>query len=270
MSETATENTTTTGGNGYPFAIRLVDMPLLFADGEYQRPLVEARVINIVDNFDPALVGTIDVSQRTDGTYAILDGQQRVEALRRLGYNRVYCNVYENMTVAQEAEFFFRKNWNRSKIAVYFALRARAQAGDEAANDIFRIVERNGFMLTSSSNEAEGIGAVRSVEQAYMTQGAKALDETLDLIQRNWFGQPKATSADIIRGLSRFVKNFEGGYDRNQLELAMASGPETILEVARGQAGLPSGTRAGVAVSRAIASLYNRTVGREALVLDLA
>ena len=52
---------------------------------QYQRILNMKNVAGIVKNFDPAKLGVLVVSHRTDGTYAVLDGQHRLTALRRLG-----------------------------------------------------------------------------------------------------------------------------------------------------------------------------------------
>lgn len=51
---------------------------------QYQRILNMKNVAGIVKNFDPAKLGVLVVSRRGDGTYAVLDGQHRLAALRRL------------------------------------------------------------------------------------------------------------------------------------------------------------------------------------------
>ena len=73
---------------------------------QYQRILNMKNVAGIVKNFDPAKLGVLVVSHRADGTYAVLDGQHRLAALRRLGYDAANCIVLEGMTIRQEADYF--------------------------------------------------------------------------------------------------------------------------------------------------------------------
>ena len=77
---------------------------------QYQRILNMKNVAGIVKNFDPAKLGVLVVSHRADGTYAVLDGQHRLAALRRLGYDAANCIVLEGMTIRQEADYFRRQN----------------------------------------------------------------------------------------------------------------------------------------------------------------
>ena len=80
---------------------------------QYQRILNMKNVAGIVKNFDPAKLGVLVVSHRADGTYAVLDGQHRLTALRRLGYDAANCIVLEGMTIRQEADYFRRQNENK-------------------------------------------------------------------------------------------------------------------------------------------------------------
>ena len=85
---------------------------------QYQRILNMKNVAGIVKNFDPAKLGVLVVSHRADGTYAVLDGQHRLAALRRLGYDAANCIVLEGMTIRQEADYFRRQNENKQSLRI--------------------------------------------------------------------------------------------------------------------------------------------------------
>ena len=71
---------------------QIVSVPLdRIVTEEYQRVLNMKNVNGIVRDFDPARLGVLVVNHRADGTYAILDGQHRLAALRRMGYAAANC-----------------------------------------------------------------------------------------------------------------------------------------------------------------------------------
>ena len=59
----------------------------------YQRVLNNARVKRIADNFDPARVGVLLLSKRGPHSYAIVDGQHRLCAIRQIGVPDAVCIV---------------------------------------------------------------------------------------------------------------------------------------------------------------------------------
>ncbi len=57
----------------------------LNVDRGYQRAAGTSYINKIAREFDPALFGIITVAERDDGSYWILNGQHRVEAMRKMG-----------------------------------------------------------------------------------------------------------------------------------------------------------------------------------------
>ena len=70
-----------------------------------QRDLNESRVNKIVATLDLEQIGTPTVNWR-DGHWWLIDGQHRVEALRRFGFgdDKLQCWTYEELTEQEEAE----------------------------------------------------------------------------------------------------------------------------------------------------------------------
>ena len=118
-----------TGGR-WPFTVKTVPIEAMFADFEYQRPVQEVFVRDMVLRFDERLVGVLNVSLRPDGTYALIDGLQRMTAMSRLGKTAAYACIHERLSQQQEAALFYHHNRDRKPVHPYYDFRARLVAGD--------------------------------------------------------------------------------------------------------------------------------------------
>lgn len=98
--------------------------------------------------FDAGGIGILHVSQRPDGTLSVIDGQQRVELCRRIGYGDqlVECRVYYGLTIAQEANLFRQLNNNR-KVGRLHDFMAALTAGDRKYVAINSIVQSVGLSI---------------------------------------------------------------------------------------------------------------------------
>lgn len=182
-----------------------VPLDELMVDPTYQRVLDERRVRRIVDEFDPALLGTLEVSVR-NGRSAVFDGQHRLAALKRLRHDSVACVVHSGLSVADEARLFVQLQTERKALPPLDRFRARLVSGEEAAISIDRIVRAAGYEVTDSSG-ASAIGAVTALDRTF------ALDKTGDLLAQAldlltvWKGEPKANDGALIQGLGLFVRD---------------------------------------------------------------
>ena len=110
------------------------------------------NVAGIVKNFDPAKLGVLVVSHRADGTYAVLDGQHRLAALRRLGYDAANCIVLEGMTIRQEADYFRRQNENKQSLRINDTFNASLWAEDAESLRIKALMDKYGFGMASPAS----------------------------------------------------------------------------------------------------------------------
>jgi hypothetical protein len=65
----------------WPYRFEIIPLEELAVDSAYQRPLTSFWQ-TVRDRFNPALVGTLVVSERKNGSKWIIDGQTRWEAMR--------------------------------------------------------------------------------------------------------------------------------------------------------------------------------------------
>lgn len=258
----------------WPFTIEIVPIGDLFADLAYQRPPQDAFIERIASQFDAALVGTLDVAIRPKGKYAILDGHQRTEIMRKVGLHGAWCAVYPPMTVKEEATFFYRKNKDRRGVHPFYSLRARAVAGDKTARGIFRIVEASDFRMSAGGKSrtiAGGSGhsvivAIAALEDAY-TWGSTVRPETLSItlhtIRQAFWRRDQATESEVIRGVARFWQPFyeEEVNKRILYDVLKVEGPLGYIGRAREKKGttMRSYTQADI-ISREIVADYNRVI----------
>lgn len=233
MSSVMTEATSTMAAD-WGYKIRLVRLSDLIVDDRYQRPLNEVWIRQRMEVFDPYLVGTLDVSERKDGTLAIMDGQQRAELLRNVGYLDVHAALYPRMSLEDEAAFFVRKNRDRKNMTPFYTYRAKLVAGDPITIEVNDTVTTAGFTISGQTNDKDAIGAVRAVEKTYVMQTDhwdEVLTPTLSVIQGSVYGRRHSLDGDVIQGLGRFHQAFaRDEFDNTKLmEIVSNVGPTTLI-----------------------------------------
>lgn len=197
---------------------RTLNVKDLATDMSYQSPVKEGQVKKIVKNFDEGSIGTIYVNLRKDGTYYIIDGQHRVTALKRLGISTVKANVYEGLTVEEEAKKYRDFNTRPTKSPNSIA-KADLKFGDEFAEMIlFSVLEAGMDIDYDNQNQRHGyISAYRSLERIYKKYGSAGLTETIKFI-KNTFGDDKPYfQGFILEGFAKFLATYYEKIDQKNL-----------------------------------------------------
>lgn len=246
------------GRRSWPYRFEMVPLEALVVDERYQRPLTNF-VETVTREYDPALVGTLIVSERARGKMAVIDGQTRMEGMRANGETSAPCLVYSNLTPAQEAQLFSDLQTKRRGMATYLRFRAALVAEQEEALGIAAIVREAGFELDVEETP-HTIKAISALEGVYRRDPA-LLVTVMAVIAAAWPDPDTEarTSADIIRGLAAFLAR-ERKVDVERLrDRLAATEPRTIRHRAgalqEGAGG--GGGRAGY-MADAILGIYMR------------
>jgi hypothetical protein len=249
--------------------IRWLPISALNGDPAYQRALNEKRAQHIADNFDPFAFGLITVSQREDGTYWRIDGQHRLAALKRMGWDekqQVQCVVFKGLSRQEEAAIF-------SKIDDYLNLRfndhfrARVESGEQVAVAILHIITGAGFHI-SEADTPGGLRAVQACEHVYTGRGTRlvgkshagALKSTLEVIVAAWGHNPEGVLGPIIHGIGRIFLRDDGAVDKANLSSKLATfegGPSALVGLAKGLKAA-NGGRLTDAVAELVVATYNK------------
>jgi hypothetical protein len=175
-----------------------------------QRRLVQSHVDHLLSEFDPELVGNPHVSSR-DEHYYIVDGQHRVEALKKwLGDGwegqQIQCWTYFDLTEAEEADLFDRLN-DVKNVSAFDKFRVRVNAGRPIETDIERQVRLEGLVV-SREKVPGAIGAVGTLKKVYLRSDAPTLGRTLRII-RDAYGDA-GFEASVIDGIGHLCQRYNG------------------------------------------------------------
>lgn len=217
-----------------------VSLEKLIVDPAYQRPVEEKRVARIVDAFDPKQVGTLELSKRKNGSYAVVDGQHRLAALKALGRKQAYATVHEGLGRKEEADLFARLNMGRKQLKPYERFAAQVFAGDERAVAISNAVTASGFKIARSdasfADRPTDIRAIRALEVAFGDLGEASFAEMMLALRDCWFGQAGTTDAQILRGFAIFWKSYGERFTEDHAERLKRADPIIIMQNARAKA----------------------------------
>ena len=173
----------------------------------YQRVLNNARVKRIADNFDPARVGVLLLSKRGPHSYAIVDGQHRLCAMRQIGVSDAVCIVVVGMSYEDEANYFRIQTRDANPLNAYSLYKAGVQAKDEHFLRIEAILLKNEYTVGLSA-EPMVITAVNTLSRVMTMQGEAALDLALQSIRDAWHGDSTALRREMLAGVAEFARRY--------------------------------------------------------------
>lgn len=187
--------------------LRWVPIPKMKVSPLAQRELNQARVDRIAASFNPEEIGTPTVNER-DGSFYVIDGQHRVEALKAIGWGdqQIQCWTYVGLNEEEEAEKFLRLNDTLAVNAIS-RYRVGVKAGRSEECDIDRIVRANGLVVSLDSVPG-AISAVGTLRRVYDRSDSTTLGRALRLA-RDAFGDPGLV-APVIDGLGLLCQRYNG------------------------------------------------------------
>lgn len=243
--------------------VTTVPLNLLIIDSTVQRPLDKRKADKMAAEMNLDAIGLICVSRRTNGTYAIIDGQHRVDALRTCGFvaEPVSCEVYHRLTLADEAAMFRLRN-NRVAVQKIDLFRVRVIEGDKVANAINDMVARLGWHIQPHGNDGD-FAAVHALETVWNLDpdgNPPAAERALAAITAAWGHNPDGVHRAIFGGVGAIFARYGTEVDSGDLidRLAKFPGaPNNLLGKARGLRDLIGGTLPS-AVAEIVVEEYNR------------
>lgn len=245
-------------------AMRIVQLDDLQTDQSYQREL-RPKHKRIVADFDPDSFGMPLIGQREDGGLWIVDGFQRISAIRKLGWTSVRADVFISEGPEHEAKVFTRVNLNRQALRPLEEFQSRLTAQDEKAWAIKEAVEGCGFKITkylSPKMDRQGttITCITSLYTLYKAHGVEAIKFALNTAKAAWPGDPLGAYRHIVMGLSHFFYRNKGIVDIERLIPRLSqTTPQKILYTVSSQA---FGGSKGDATADIIERIYRkRSVG---------
>ena len=240
-----------------PTEVVRLEVRKLRIDTSYQRPIKPAHVDKLVQGFDPSALSSIDVSDRGNGDYVVLDGRHRVAACQQCGHLTILAVIHKvNGDIAREAQLFIQLNYSKL-IGTAWEWRARVVAKDPIALEVNALAWAHGFRCDPLLGMGPTtITAVSAMEDIYNVYGPDPLTAVLDAIHGAWPNHTHGREAGMIRGLGQFIVMFPGHSPALLAKHLRRVEPETILTAGRTyQKDL--GGRTAQNMARAIWRAYN-------------
>lgn len=221
--------------------VRLLD---LIIDPDYQRDLVPARVKSIMAAFERLALGSFIVSFR-DQKHFLLDGQQRREALIRMGLGElpVWCLVLHGLTQDEESQLFDILNYGRTPVGPVIRFRNAVARGDLKQSTIKQLAEDAGWRLPLKSRQREAAGTLQCVstledcyDNARRCDRVGAFTDMLGVVYEAYRDEKVATRGTFIKGMYLFCRDYWLAYDRTHVVEALRPvHPDHILRQTSGQ-----------------------------------
>lgn len=200
--------------------LRWVPIPFMKVSPLAQRELNNGRVARLAADFDLEQLGTPTVNHR-DGSWYIIDGQHRIEALREIGYGdqQIQCWAYEGLTDVEEAEKFLKLN-DTLTVNALAKFKVGVHAGRAEETEIDKIVRSAGLHVAAGGGYG-AISAVGTLRRVYRQGGPGCLTRTLCII-RDAYGDPGLESV-VIDGLGLLLGRYNGDLSDERATRALSS-----------------------------------------------
>lgn len=171
----------------------------------YQRELKLSKVRKIVEYFFPDIVGIPLISLR-GGKYKCLDAQHRIEALKRMGYTEVWCQIITDLTYEEECRRFNILNTGRTQLNANQVFHCRVEEREPVATSLVQMFAKYKYNYNKNTSVKDDnvIGAVSKFDKMLKKYGMNMVERVLKVLRGAWLGDKESLTSSIITGLSTF------------------------------------------------------------------
>lgn len=218
-----------TSSNGHANAhmrkpnLTLIQLAKVVYDEEVNRKQRQWHVDRLIADWDWRKFGVPVVSQRSDGTYVPCEGAHRLMALTATGYEVAWVDVYEDQSLAEEADLFIGHN-NKLTVVAVEKFQKQVVASHQPQSAINIIVTDHGLTVASSQSNGH-ITAVGSLETIYEQGGAKLLRRTLAVVLGAWGPTADAVQGWVLKGVASVLAQHGEEVDTDVLVSTLAKVP---------------------------------------------
>lgn len=236
-----------------------VPVSALFSDPRYQRPLDQRHVDRMAADFNPDALGVVYVSDRGNGTMAVMDGFHRVAVMRQLGWNdqKMPALVFTGLTLQEEAEIFTAMNKDRRQPSRIHLFRAQVAAGDKHAVALNEVLVECGVQVISGPGPRH-LQAVGAVQKIVEIAGPDVVRRAIKIATAAWSQYDDALTGPLLSGLALLIYA-EGGIDDKAMTKQLANHtPALIMNKAKVTKEVNPELHQPAAVATVLTSVYNQ------------
>ena len=192
--------------------IGLIPVTEMFVDTTYQRT-VQSKVNKISKNWDSNKCAILQVSYRSDvDKYAIIDGQNRWEAAKKAGVTHLLCQIYENLTLKEEAKIFSEQNDNVTRISSADKFKSLLVMDDKICLQIKELCDEFGISIRKTYGDSlcktrKNLNGLVSAQRIVEQYGINCLRWIFEVIEKSgWDLTAKAYTDRSFQVLISFYK----------------------------------------------------------------
>jgi hypothetical protein len=242
-----------------------VPVDALFSDPRYQRPLDQRHIDRMAAEFNPDALGVIYVSDRGNGTIAVMDGFHRVAVMRQLGWDdqKMPALVFTGLSVQEEAEIFTAMNKDRRQPSRIHLFRAQVAAGDKHAVALNEVLVECGVKVIAgpAPRHLQAVGAVQKVIEI---AGADIVRRAVKIATTAWSQHDDALAGPLLSGLALLIYAEADIDDKAMIRRLEDHTPGMIMNKAKVTKEVNPDLHQPAAVATVLTTLYNqrRRTGR--------
>lgn len=230
-------------GNAAWDVIRNLNIRNLEVDETYQRKEREGWTSELASKFEPCLAGVITVNRRKNGKLYIVDGRHRREAALRAGYTSLPAQVYDGLSLRDEARLFLMLN-NQRRVTEGQKLQSQIAAGDPDAIALARMIRRAGLVPLydkCGSRRRYGFRAFSKLKEVIHNNTDRSTGicnkhtvvRILTLLAKTWDGNPESITQRFLLGLDKIVREHGDRFtDEEWISRVGRAKPEDIRRAA--------------------------------------
>jgi len=231
--------------------------------------LNSAKVERMVKTWNERAKGRIIVSYRKNTkNYIVIDGQHRVEAIRRLTDNEgtVPCIIFKDLSLAEEAQMFLDLN-NTTIPPKYdkFKVQQETQSPEgDASRSIVELVGAYGWAVSRTAAPGH-INCIDVLQRLYTLSGKieaqpNLVQITVMVLTRAWGNDRYGMQAPILEGVGRMFAEYGSLLDTDHLIDVLKEyqgGPQTLKAEAAQLSALRKG-KVAMSVAEILVGKYNK------------
>ena len=208
----------------------LIPTTEMFIDTTYQRT-VQSKVNKISKNWDSNKCAILQVSYRFDvDKYAIIDGQNRWEAAKKAGVTHLLCQIYENLTIKEEAKIFAEQNDNVTRISSADKFKSLLVMDDKVCLQIKELCDEFGISIRKTYGDSlcktrknlNGLVAAQRIVEQY---GINCLRWIFTVIEKS--GWDLTAKAYTDRSFQVLISFYKARHDKD----TFASDTENLINL---------------------------------------
>ena len=234
-----------------------------------QRAISEKNIQRLYEGFNLDAIGTLHAvdypidrgAGPEDGPW-IIDGQTRIEVLKRHGFGEWPVKVHVHPNVKDDkaaAQLFLDLNARRT-VGPFDNWQQSRNAGAADAIGIEKIAEKYGLRIDKLSGDGH-LACVSNARKAWSYDRGMSFDRALALLTAAWGRSSSAMNGHLVLGASIMCHHYQGALDTMSLAKKLAKeegGASGFLGTAKNYRSFMQGTTAQ-AVADVLVQIHNRS-----------